>query len=193
MPLVVGEVQGSATVVTVILLLTLLFQVESEMRPSIVAKASEPPRRNFWIIYYDDSFLFAARHYGNSKDASGNTEPGLFVHSKEHSAWIQILKISTTDGSFGTSWSDDPEIQKKMRFASVSWDFTSAAERQYIDQPLRTSGSIAFPEQVIYDSVSDRYELRYFSSWGVASAETVLYVKKKDIVDTFGPRRDSNP
>lgn len=178
---------------TVFLLLTLLFQSQSDQQSSIIAKSSEPPRRNFSIIYYDESFLFAARHYGDSRDRGGNTEPGLFVHSKEHSAWIQILKISTADGRFGQSWSEDPEVQKKMRFASVSWDFTAAAKHPYIEQPLRTSGSIAFPEQVIYDPVLERYELRYFSSWGVASAETVLYVKKKEIIHAFGPAQNASP
>jgi hypothetical protein len=171
--------------VRTVILLTLLFQAGPGVRPTIVANLSEPPRRNFLIIYYDDSFLFAARHYGDSRDVGGNTEPGLFVHWKEHDRWVQILQISTAGGRFGKSWSDDPEARKKMRFASVSWDFTSYAERPYIKQPLVTSGSIAFPERVEYDSSTDRYELRYFSSWNVPSAETVLYVNRKDIVNAF--------
>jgi hypothetical protein len=81
--------------------------------------------------------------------------------------------------------STDLEARKKMRFASVSWDFTRYAERPYIDQPLQTSGSIAFPERVKYESSMNRYELRYFSSWGIPSAETVLYVNRKDILDAF--------
>lgn len=168
-----------------IILVALLFQTGSEIRPTLVAKMSEPPRRNYWIIYYDDFLLFAARHYGDSRDRGGNTEPGLFVHSKEHSRWIQVLQISTAAGRFGKSRSDDPKIQKKMRFAPVSWDFTRYAERPYIEQPLLTSGSIAFPEEVRYESSMNRYELRYFTSWGVPSVETVLYVNRKDILNAF--------
>jgi hypothetical protein len=167
-----------------VILLALLFQSAPDVRPTIIAKASEPPRRNFSIIYYDDSFLFAARHYGDSREA-GDTEPGLFVHSKQHSRWIQILQISTAGGRFGKSQSDDPEAQKKLRFASVGWDFTHYAQRPYIDQPLKTSGSIAFPDRVGYDSSTDRYELRYFSTWGVERAETVLYVSRRDLVKSF--------
>lgn len=167
------------------ILFALLFQSGSEVRPTIVAKWSEPPRRNFWIIYYDNSFLFAARNYGGSRDPGGNTEPGLFVHSKEHSRWIQILKISTAGGRFGKSSSDDPADQKKLENVSSSWNFTRYAERPYIDQPLVTSGAICFPEQVKYDSPTDRYELRFHSSWGVASAESVVYVNRKDIVNAF--------
>lgn len=168
-----------------LVLVALLFQAGTEVRPTIVARASEPPRRNFYIIYYDDSFLFAARHHGDSRDQGGNTKPGLFVNSKEHSRWIQILQVSTAGGRFGKSESDDPEAQKKLRFASVSWDFTHYAGRPYIDQPLLTSGSIAFPEQVTYESTTERYELRYFTSWGVASAETVLFINRKDIINAF--------
>lgn len=166
-----------------VVLFALLLQIGQATRPTIIAKPAEPPTRNFYIIYYDDSFLFAARHYGDSRDRGGNTEPGLFVHSKKRSRWIQILQISTNNGKFGKSWSEDPESQKKLRLASVSWDFTRYAEQPYIDQPLQTGGSIAFPEQVKYNPSSDQYELRYFSSWKVASAETVLYVSRKDIVN----------
>ena len=44
------------------ILLAVLFQAGLETRPTIVAKQVGPPRRNVWIIYYDDSFLFASRH-----------------------------------------------------------------------------------------------------------------------------------
>jgi hypothetical protein len=164
------------------ILLAVLFQAGLETRPTIVAKQVGPPHRNVWIIYYDDSFLFASRNYGSSRDYGGNTEPGLFVHSKKHSRWIQILQISTAGGRFGKSWSDNPEVQKKMLSAAVGWDFTGYAKQPYIDQPLRTSGSIAFPDLVRFDSSKDRYELRYFSGWKVPSAETVLYVNRKDII-----------
>ena len=168
-----------------LILLAILFQAEPVTRPTIVAKPSEPPRRNFVIRYYDDSFLFGFRHYGDSRDWGGNTDPALFVHSKEHNRWIQILQISTLGGRFGKSDSDDPEVQEKMKFASVGWDFTRYADVPYIDQPLRTSGSIAFPDIIKYDASRSRYELRYFSSWKIPSVETVLYVDRKDLVSAF--------
>jgi hypothetical protein len=69
--------------------------------------------------------------------------------------------------------------------ASVAWDFTAFAQRPYIEQPLRTSRSIAFPDRIEYDSSTGRYELRYFSSWGIAAAETVLYVHRADLLSAF--------
>jgi hypothetical protein len=169
---------------TIILALTLL-QAGSDAHPTIIAHPSDPPHRNYWVIYYDDTFLFAARNYGDSRDFGGTTTPGLFVHSKEQSRWIEITAVLTAGGRFGKSTSNDVEAMKKLSIAQVAWDFTPYTERPYIEQPLRTSGSIAFPERITYDAASSRYELRYLSSWGVPSAETVLYVDRGDLIAAF--------
>jgi len=137
------------------------------------------------FIYYDDSFLFGFRHYGDSRDFGGSSEPGLFVHSKEHNRWIQILQISTLGGRFGKSDSDDPEVRKRMEFVSVGWNYTRYAHLPYIDQPMHTSGSLNFPELIKYDSSTGQYELRYNSDYKIPSVETVLYVDRKDLVDAF--------
>ena len=167
------------------ILVTVVLQVAAVGHPTILAKVSEPPRRNFRVVYSDDSFLFAARHAGDSRDVGGNTAPGLFVHSKERAAWIQITAISTAGGRFGTSTSDDREASKKLRAAPVGWDFTLFAHRPYIEQPLQTTGSIVFPDDIEYESDRGRYRLRYLSSWGVPSAETVLYVDRADLTAAF--------
>lgn len=72
--------------------------------------------------------------------------------------------------------------------AQVSWDFTEFAQRPYIEQPLRTSGSIAFPDRIGYDRGTGRYQLRYLSSWGIPTAETVLYISRADLIAAFGKR-----
>jgi hypothetical protein len=174
-----------------LILVVVALQVGQMARPTIVAKVSDPPRRNFSVIYYDDSFLFAARHFGDSRNFGGSTEPGFFVHSKEKATWIQITAISTAGGRFGKSTSDDPDARKKLSMASVGWDFTQFAQRPYIEQPLRTSGSIAFPDHVEYESDRGRYRLRYFSSWGIPTAETVLYIDRADLTAAFGNREFS--
>lgn len=160
-------------------------QVDTQARSSIIAEPSGTPFRNFWIIHYDDSFLFAARHFGDARDRGGNTEPGLFVHSRAHSRWIKILQISTAGGRFGrSSWPGRLENGETRPPAAVAWDFTHYSERPYIEQPLRTSGSIVFPEMITYDPSTDQYELRYLASWG-PSAETVLYVRRRDLVSVL--------
>src|SRR5574342_640326 len=155
----------------VVILVAAVLQAGEAGRSTIVAKASDPLRRNFFILYYDDAFLFAARDYGDSRDRSGNTEPGFFVHSKEKDAWIQITAIPTAEGRFGRSTSDDPDARRKLRTAPVGWDFTQFQQRQYIAQPLQTRGSIVFPDSIEYQSRTERYELRSLSSWGVSTAE----------------------
>ena len=167
-----------------LVLLAILFQTEAAERPTIIANPSIAPIRNFLFIYYDDSFLFGFRHYGDSRDFGGGTEPGLFVHSKEHNRWIQILQISTLGGRFGKSDSDDPEVQRRMEFVSVGWNYTRYAHLPYMEQPPN-SGFLNFPDQVNYDSSTGRYELRYNSYYKIPSVETVLYVDRKDLVDAF--------
>ena len=117
------------------------------------------------------------------------TEPGLFVHSKERNRWLQILAISTAGGRLGRSWTDDPQAQRKLRTAPVGWDFTPFAGRPYIDQPLKTTGSVAFPDRITFDEASGQYELRYFSSFGVPSAETVLFIRRADLARRRSPKR----
>ena len=109
----------------------------------------------------------------------------LFVHSKERNRWLQILAIATAGGKLGRSWTDDPQSQRRLRTSPVGWDFTSFATRPYIDQPLKTSASIAFPDRITFDEATAQYELRYFSSFGVPSAETVLFIKKIDLILSF--------
>jgi hypothetical protein len=57
--------------------------------------------------------------------------------------------------------------------AQIGWDFRSLAAVRYAGQPLKTASSIAFPETITYDVATDRYELRYMTSWGIPTAETV--------------------
>lgn len=165
-----------------------LLQVGQDGRPTLLATASAAPQRNSCIIFQDDAFLFAARHYGDSRDVGGNTKPGLFVQAKKTSRWIRVSAISTAGGTFGTSASADPAAKRKLLVSPVMWDFTPFAQRPYIEQPLRTSASIAFPEHIDYDDRTRRYRLRYLSSWGVPTAETVLYINREHLLAAFAER-----
>lgn len=81
--------------------------------------------------------------------------------------------------------SSDAEAAKKLSRSQVSWNFTGAEKQPYLEQPLRTSGSIVFPDRIEYDQQHDRYILRYLSSWAVPSAEVVLYIARGDLRDVF--------
>jgi hypothetical protein len=155
---------------------------------SVLTKPCEPPVRNVQVLFYDELFLIAARTFGDRRDPATTTEPGLFVHSKSRNRWLQVVAISTAGGRLGRSWTDDPQAQRRLRNAPVGWDFTPFAGRPYIDQPLRTSGTVVFPDRIAFDEASGQYELRFYSAFGVQSAETVLYVKRADLLDAFTRR-----
>jgi hypothetical protein len=160
-------------------------QTRKDARPSLKYRLSESPVRNVRNIFEDETYLFVARHYGDHRDPGGNTEPGLFVCSKKLNQWIQVLSISTADGRFGTSTSDDPEQQRRLSLSQVVWDFRKLAASDYAEQPLRTSGSIVFPDEISYDLATGRYRLRYLSSWKIPTAETVLYILRADLIQAF--------
>lgn len=151
----------------------------------IVTKADSPGTRNTSIAHYDDRFLFLARSYGDHRDFHGNTEPGFFVHSKAHDRWLQILQVSTKDAKFGKSHSDNPKENKRLMMSSVGWDFTAYTNKSSIHLPLKTSGSIAFPEKIELDATGDRYKMSFFTSWKIESVVTVLYVSRKDLSEQF--------
>jgi hypothetical protein len=152
---------------------------------TVVTKFSGAPTRNTYVIYYDDSYLFLARHYGDHRDFGGNTEPGLFVHSKARNVWLEIVKVSTKDGVFGKGWSDDKEEQKKLLMISVGWDFTSLAKQEYADMPLRTSGSLCFPDKIELHEDGKKYRLGFMTGTGVKSAATYLYITRADLEKEF--------
>ena len=160
--------------------------IENNLSKSIVTVPAVEPRQNVQIIFYDDDFLWVARNYGDHRRPAGNTEPGVFVHSKAHGRWIEIHKISTRDGKFGTSKSDDPEAQKTLVKIPVAWDFTAYRDKPRIELPLKTSGSIAFPDRIVYEAKSQRYKLRFFSKLKIESAETTLYIPRADLLAAFG-------
>ena len=147
---------------------------------SIVTEPAFPPHRNFFVIYYDASYLFGARHYGDSRDFGGNTEPALLVHSKAANCWMQITAVTTQGGKFGRSRSTE---------ISVSWDFTSLAKKQLAELPLRTSGSIDFPDRIDEDGTGKQYVLHFNSDLKIASAETVLLINKVDLEKAFQANR----
>jgi hypothetical protein len=174
-------------VIAVALVMAVL-QSSQAARATILAHASDSPNRNFRVIHDDADFLFAARDYGSSRYPAGQTEPGLFVHSKATDRWIQISAISTAGGRFGKSTSDNPEAARRLSTSQVGWDFTAFARRPYMGQPLSTGSSIVFPDSIELDRGTGVYELRYMSSWKIATTETVLYINRADLVAVFEKR-----
>ena len=165
--------------------LFVLFTVFSEAS-TIRVKKTESPKKNYYILYYDSEFLFVGRHFGSHKDPHSNTEPGFFVHSKKLDKWLLITDLSTEGAKLGKSYGfSNKEDVKKMMRCSVSWDFTNYRNKDFIALPLKTSGSIAFPEKIIFEQEKNKYLLVFFGSWKVKEAETVLEFKKNDLEVEF--------
>jgi len=154
-------------------------------RPSIVAKVASKPTRNTRVIYDDEAFRFLGRHYGDHRDPGGNTEPGLFVHSKKHDKWLQLMEVSTKGGSFGSSRSNNPEDQKKLNKISVGWDFSALETQAYSGMPLQTSGSLVFPDKIEWDDKRQRYSLGFMTDLGIPSASTLLFIELADLEAAF--------
>jgi hypothetical protein len=153
---------------------------------SIVTRAADAPTRNVVTIYEDAAFRFRSRHAGDGRAPGGATEPGLFVQSRATGRWRRIVAIATAGGRFGHSDVHDSAGRNLLRLASVGWDFRPLAERAWAEQPLRTSGSLVFPDSIHLDPATDRYVLHYLSRWGIPEAETVLSVRRSDLVAAFG-------
>lgn len=139
------------------------------------------PKRNLKIIDYDDDYQFVGRHYGDSKDRFENTKPAFFVHSKKFNRWLKIKQISTKNGIFGYSKKLSEEEKQKMRSCSVHLGQSHLANQKFCDLPLITSGSIAFPDNITLDTITNEYILVFFSSWEIEKVKTILRFKKADL------------
>jgi hypothetical protein len=160
--------------------------IENNLSKSVVVIPAATPSQNVRILYYDNDLLFLVRDPGDDRTRSREKLPGLFVHSNAHGRWIEIHKISTRDGVFGSSHSDDPEAREKLAKVPVTWDFTEYRHKPHMEIPLRTSGSLVFPDRIEYDAPSRRYRIRFFSKLKIESAETTLYISRAEMLAAFG-------
>lgn len=171
------------------LTLTALFLCVPGPGSSVITQPADSPHRNFRVIYYDASYLFGARNFGDARDFGGNTIPAFFVHSKARGCWMQISAVATRGGKFGKSHSSDPEEEKRLNEISDSWDFTPLAKKKFADLPLNTGSSIDFPDLIEDDETNHRYLLHFNSALKIPAAETVLYVKKADLEEALTANR----
>lgn len=170
---------------SILILAGILLAPVAKPQSIVTTYDGHPGSRNVRVIHYDDRFLFLSRDYGDHRDAHGNTSPGFFIHSKVKGRWLQILQVSTKDGKFGKSYSNDRGKMKPLIMAPVMWDFTAYADKPWIDLPIKTSGFITFPDRIEFDEKSDRYKLSFHTDWKIESVATVLYINRKDLNEQF--------
>lgn len=144
-------------------------------RPTIItASCDEEP---LWHekIYEDDNYLFVYRDYGKAEYT-----PNFFVYGKKRHKWIEIKKLSTEHAKLGRS----PASNQKI-VLSVSWDYSSLKNVNYVNLPLRTTGSINFPDRITYDADTKIYSFNFNSSAKFEETLTRFWVLKKDLDTAF--------
>lgn len=173
----------SKLVISILLLALVSLACVAESTVQIKKEVTHPGH-TLQILYYDADFLFVGRNFGSKRTLV--TEPGFFIHVKSTDSWYQLTGVSSINSKLGSSHGEmSAEEKERMRFCSVSWDHRGLKDQAYVSLPLRTSGSISFPDKVEFDESLDTYTLRFFTSWNIEAVETSLQFRKKDLVEAI--------
>lgn len=143
-------------------------------RPTLITTICEHEPKWHGKVYEDEDYQFVYRHYGKAEHV-----PGLFVYGKKHGKWLEITKLSTENAKLGHS---PPFDEVRL---SVAWDHSRLKDKDYAELPLRTSGSINFPEKITYEASSTTYRLNFDASLK-AEYQTWFWIWKKDLEEAFG-------
>jgi len=127
------------------------------------------------LIYDDSLYAFRIRHYGGE----GEHIPAFVALRKADSMWIEITHLSTEHARLGHS----PDIRDIP--LSVGWDFASLADSAYAELPLRTSGSIVFPDRITFDGTQAIYRFDLNSQLDRPECLTTFWVRQADL-DSIG-------
>jgi hypothetical protein len=121
-------------------------------------------------VYEDASYRFVYRHYGNAEYV-----PGFFARDLSRNRWLQLKELSTEHARLGRSpdFSDIP--------LAVGWDFRGLASAEYAQLPLKTGGSIEFPDRVTFDPSTELYRLDCNSQLNRDVSLTSFWVRKADL------------
>ena len=134
------------------------------------------------MVHEDKEFRFVAVDYGHK----GTQASGFYVFAKQTSRWLRIDKVSTAESVLGRSPTLEEAKQAGGGFPQVGWDFgMQYKDKPFAELPLRTSGSIVFPDKIQFDEQSQRYVLSFNSDWKIKGVETVLRCRRADLTAAF--------
>ena len=102
--------------------------------------------------------------------------------------WLIIKKITTRKGIFGNTNKLTKEETRKMMSCPVGLGQNHLVNQNYCDLPLRTTGSIAFPDKMWLDDNQQEYILEFFNSWKIEKVKTLIRFKKKDLELAFSAK-----
>jgi hypothetical protein len=169
------------TIVVTLILLFGLAEVGSSQTQrtfhAIVVKDEMPAHRSTRVVDYDCDFVWVAQDFGDSRDFGGNTIPGVFVQSKTHGRWLQIMSVSATGAKFGKSPAN-AAIQ-------APWDFTVRNFKGFVPLPIPTGGAIHLPDKIVYDNTRASFLVYFDSDSNIESMTTVLLIPKRDLIEAF--------
>jgi hypothetical protein len=143
--------------------------------PTVILSASQEPVGQSRPIYKDANYVFVTRSYGSK----GKQVPGLFVFSNKTRKWMEINRLSTKDARLGSSKTIE------AAHCTVGWDYSGLRKADYATIPLRTSGSLNFPDKILYQADASVYLLQHNSSWNIEAVLTQFIVKKDDLDKAF--------
>ena len=149
---------------------------QAASRPTVILSAAHGPVGQCETVYADGDYVFVVKNYG----PKGKQTPGLFVFSQKMKKWMEINKLSTEGAKFGRS----PTPEEGL--CSVRWDYSGLQKADYATIPLMTSGSLNFPDKILYDADTVTYLLQFNSSWNIDAVLTRFSVKKDDLNKAFG-------
>lgn len=153
-----------------------LAQIEKQFG-SILVRSEGRPTRNISLIDFDANFAWLGRHFGDQRDFGGNTKPGVFVYSKSHEVWLQIVNVSTAGAKFGKS-------SANLQIAAP-WDFSELAKHPSVALPIPTAGAIHLPDKARLDESRDAFVLSFDSDSKDELQTTTLLVPRKDLLAAF--------
>jgi hypothetical protein len=93
---------------------------------------------------------------------------------------MEIKKLSTENAKLGRS----PTSEEGL--CSVGWDYSDLRKADYATIPLMTSGSVNFPDKILYQADIATYLLQFNSSWNIDAVLTQFIIKKDDLDKAFG-------
>lgn len=140
-------------------------------RPTIIAVSYDEEPLWHEKIYEDGNYLFVIRDYGKAE-----YEPNFFVYGKKQRKWMEVKKLSTEHAKLGRSAS--PKAKSALQ---DGWDYSGLKTVNYVNLPLRASGSINFPDKITYDDKNKIFIFNFNSSAGVEEILTRFWVLKKDL------------
>jgi len=156
---------------------------EPASTPTVILSEAHDPVGQRRTIYEHTDYIFVARDYG----PKGKQVPGLFVFSHKMKKWMEIKKLSTENAELGRS----PTSEEGL--CSVGWDYSDLRKADYATIPLMTSGSLNFPDKILYQADTATYLLQFNSSWNIDAVLTQFIVKKDHLDKAFGEEAGKVP